>query len=943
MHTVPTARQQQSSLVATASQSPTAWLVWRAVVMALLLALAPGCGDETALDPTAPPDEPVGGSSPGSCQPGEIEGDDGSCQPAGLPPDLPPAGPPEPPEAGVPPDQCAAGFESDGEGGCVPILPAEACPAGLMAVPGETECREVAPCGQGTWGEIPVEPDTQYVDQSFVGASDGSSSSPWTSIQEGVDAAAPGAIVAVAEGSYLERVDWMGKAVRLWGRCPALVEIVGVGPQDAVLVDDADGSEVRALAVTGPAQGVMVQLSAAVVVDQVWVHHTGTLGVTFLDCPAGVLTNSLVEAATGVGVEVLGSEVTIDRVAVRDTQVATGGDFGRGVEVTYDGASDRPATAVLSGSVVERNHEVGVVALSADVDIMATAIRDTAPSGAADPLGYGLVYVSPHDPRAAGVVTGAVIDGAQEACVSLWGSDLAIDNTTVRRCAPTASGWRGYGIAIYEGLGDSPEFRSVAAISASLVADTHGTGVLAMSSDVTLDRVLVRDVQVMPATAAEGYGVNVGTSTSALGRGSVRIESCLIEASHHAGVAVYGADVAIESSIVRDTLPPDDGTPAAGLFLVPDHEIGQRTVATVRTSLIEGSYGMGILVEDVEATVISSIIQDTQPAAADQNYGFGVFVNHMTEGLRGSAILDGSIISHSHSQGVMVVGSDVALHGTVVRDTQIGQGPTSFGRGLELQPYDDAHRSTGTIRSSVFEGHHDAGVFVWSSDLVFEGSIIQDTLPGAEGAGNGYGIVATGGPDGAQRSSAVVRGSILQRNSVAGVVVSASDMTLESTLVTDIAPQASSQRLGRCLGAQDGATVTVRHCRLQRCHEGGLLLIDSDARVVDSVVQEIWPRASDELFGDGIALTQVERGCSVDLLRTRVESTSRAGLVSFGGSATVTNSSFECNPIDLDAETYLDTPALFTDGGGNDCGCDDVPVDCAVRSANLAPPDVLPE
>ncbi|MBI4701007.1 MAG: hypothetical protein HY744_07590 [Deltaproteobacteria bacterium] len=121
--------------------------------------------------------------------------DNGGCQPAGVPPDMPcppgealvDGGKCQP--AGVPAEACGQGFEPDGNGGCEPILPAEPCPKGQMAVPGETECHEVAPCGAGKWGDIPADNATQYVDAAYAGGgSDGSAEKPWTSIQAGIDA-----------------------------------------------------------------------------------------------------------------------------------------------------------------------------------------------------------------------------------------------------------------------------------------------------------------------------------------------------------------------------------------------------------------------------------------------------------------------------------------------------------------------------------------------------------------------------------------------------------------------------------------------------------------------------------------------------------------------------------------------------------------------------------
>ncbi len=168
--------------------------------------------------------------------------------------DLGPDGTCEPP--GVPRDDCSAGFEWI-DGGCHAILPDGPCPEGTMALPGEIACREVVPCGAPPFGEIPVEANTQFVDQGFAGASDGSASAPWGTIGQGVTAAAPGATVAIAPGHCAERVE-LSKPVRLWGLCPGAVTVSGAaGEMDAIFVPAAEaGSEIRNLAVTSPGVGI---------------------------------------------------------------------------------------------------------------------------------------------------------------------------------------------------------------------------------------------------------------------------------------------------------------------------------------------------------------------------------------------------------------------------------------------------------------------------------------------------------------------------------------------------------------------------------------------------------------------------------------------------------------------------------------------------------------
>src|SRR5262249_49354438 len=148
------------------------------------------------------------------CAAGEVAKDGGGCRPAGIPPEA-----------------CAEGFMSDPLAGCIAVLPPAACPQGQMAVPGETGCRELTACGTTPWGDAPLDDKTQYVDAAY-GSSDsnGTVTKPWKTVQQGVDAAAQqGATIAIAAGTYTEDVHIEGKAVRLWGRCPKMVEIAGTG------------------------------------------------------------------------------------------------------------------------------------------------------------------------------------------------------------------------------------------------------------------------------------------------------------------------------------------------------------------------------------------------------------------------------------------------------------------------------------------------------------------------------------------------------------------------------------------------------------------------------------------------------------------------------------------------------------------------------------------
>jgi hypothetical protein len=236
-------------------------------------------------------------------------------------------------------------------------------------------------CGSGTWGDIPIDVTTQHVDGSFIGTSDGSASAPWTTISGAVVAADPGALVAVAAGSYAEDV-LVNKPVRIQGVCPEQVALVGTGqaagpcPPAALCIILADATEVRGIAIRGAADGVVVSGAAQVVFDRVWVQADlrGMNVQNDLGAASVTLESSLVEGNSEIGVFVQGGEITIDSTVVRDTQLDPQGGGGRGISVRGGLANGTPSLVTVRRSLVERNHFTGVFALGSELTIEETVV-----------------------------------------------------------------------------------------------------------------------------------------------------------------------------------------------------------------------------------------------------------------------------------------------------------------------------------------------------------------------------------------------------------------------------------------------------------------------------------------------------------------------------------------------------------------------------------------
>jgi hypothetical protein len=678
--------------------------VWRLLVASWMLGAA-ACGGDEPDAPQAPSPLPEG------CRAGELPLEDGACRPAGLP-DGEPA-------AGVPPEGCAAGFEADGDHGCHAIVPERMCGAGKMAVPGDAQCRDIGPCGAAPFGDVSPDGDTLFVVGSYAGAdSDGSADKPWTTIQDAIAAAAEGATIAVAAGSYQGPVRIFGKPVRLRGRCASMVEVVAGGEPPTAVEVRADGTEVHGIAMTGGGYGAILSGATEVLFDEVWIHDTAARGIHAEDTLGDtslVLRASLIDRATIAAVTLLGATMTIERSALRSSTVSS---FtvaeGHAARAHLGPSSTTRANLTLVGSHIEDARDAGIDVLGSDLQLEGTLIRDTRPMSPRLPGGVGIrIDDAWPDPPSKILVQSSVLERNVSGGIGGTGADVTVEDTVVR--------------------------------------------------DVTLDA--VNDI-------AFGVGVNYGGGGAQ--PSTLVVRRTLIDRVANTGVFLRSAQGSLEHTRVRATDAAADG----------------------------GDYGSGLL-----AT--------TEPSA----------------GLTARLVVRSCVIEGSRGVGVHAVGADVDMEGTAVRDTQPAPGG-DFGIG------------------AAFAGLVDPG-----------------------------------------------------------------------------APQVNAR---------------VASCAIEGAHTAGVYLTQGTVSMSDTVVRDIRRQVVDDSFGDGLVVLGISVAAEMTIDRSRIERSSRAGIVGLGASVHLANTLLECNPIALDSESSKLGGAQFDDLGGNDCGCGADRSPCTVSSASLAPPAPLP-
>src|SRR5262249_46084505 len=152
------------------------------------------------------------------------------------------------------------------------------------------------------------------------------------------------------------------------------------------------------------------------------------------------------------------------------------------------------------------------------------------------------------------------------------------------------------------------------------------------------------------------------------GRASLHIQSSLVEESQGFGISVAGSDVAIEGTLVRDTLPsPLDDTAGVGLLISDDYEAPETSSVQLRSSAIERSHVYGVSVTASELDMEKSAVRDVLPRASDGASGGGVIVGRYQDH-GASATIRESLIERVHDVGVVADGAEVTLEGTRIAD-----------------------------------------------------------------------------------------------------------------------------------------------------------------------------------------------------------------------------------------------------------------------------------
>lgn len=750
-------------------------------LFALGLGLVACSSDPAPNEATAPPCE-GDGCPPAACTEVERTSDDGKCVPLGT-------------------GACAEGFAADPSGfGCQEILPATDCAAGAMPVLGETACVPVAAaaCPSGFerrsdgWGcraIVPAEACSGATraalgSRTCVPVGDCNAAFPppaatlfvspdgpvdathFATIGAALAAAPAGATIAIAAGTYAEALAPMS-SVKLVGRCAAQVILT---PTAGIGITAAEGEEldVRGVTVRGAVTGLFAEAGARIVATDVVVDASTSSGVVLANGATTIeLTRSVVRKTTGAdgpgyGVEV-GAGATVRIVE---------SDVSENADVNVD-LPRKSGKGIIDRSVIARG-VVGSQGFGNGVHARAGAIVELTASALVKNRDVGIVVFG-KDSRA--TVTDATIED-------------------------TANGPEGYGRAtiVDEGAITFERVTMAGNTDSAVVAEQAGTAILRES--------------VVVATQPNAEGTN-GFGVTAISRGSVVVtRSALVGNRVGGGTAVgKGASVALEGSIVRGTLPDEDGERGFGLST----DSGGAVSATGSALVENTTAGAGALDPGSKVTLTSSVILATKSDAMKRG-GRGLTIEGGAE-----ATIEKSAIVDNRDIGIAVkgAGGSLSVDQSVVRGTLPQDKDGTRGRGIELNT-----EAKGTIRRSSLVGNASVSVLAASTTVVeVTDSWIDDTKSDASQGRPGRGLTAQKG------ASMTMLGVVVQRSKQAGIVAGdRSVLQMKSCLFDGIASN-SFDLLGHGVVAMRGSTVVAEDVTIRRCDSAGLVF-DASSGVV---------------------------------------------------------------------------------------------------------------
>jgi len=410
---------------------------------------------------------------------------------------------------------------------------------------------------------------TLHVLDGAAGGGDGSAALPFATLAEAIAVVSAGDTIALSRGTF-EETAVLREAVTLRGACSLETAIVAPSA-GATTLRVAGGARIQDLRIGGPRVGIQA-----------------TVGVGAVGLDSVVIAGA---TAVGLLVDPRASVEAVD-VVIRDTASAAG-DGGQGIEAAPG------ARLVIDRAVLERNHNVGIVAAGAEIDATDLAVVDTEGREGDGAFGYGV--------QATGGtmldLERAVFQGNRVLGLLLAeeGTSLTALDFVIRSTREDTAGLSGGALEI--------RLDAAAQVERATLDDNGGGAVFVTEgATIVLRDVVVRDTRAHSGDGDYGYGLDVsGGAFADLGRVAILRSKTVGVAVLEPGTSLIAADLRIEETESR----PSNGKAGMGLEVTGGASVTLQRAA-LRANRVAGVY---VAIDGSAATLEGILVEGTLPAA----------------------------------------------------------------------------------------------------------------------------------------------------------------------------------------------------------------------------------------------------------------------------------------------------------------------------------------
>jgi hypothetical protein len=257
------------------------------------------------------------------------------------------------------------------------------------------------------------------------------------------------------------------------------------------------------------------------------------------------IENSVVDCNQEVGLLIKGANATIDTTIVRNTMSNSQGISGIGFYI-QDSEDHLRSNVTINASIVEKNRGLGIIMIGSDVTANSIIVRNTMPD--AQGFGRGIeiqksLYLGPSIVK----LRGSLVEYNHEVGLISNASEVEIDATIVRDTKPNEQGLAGQGINIhFDEQAESPN----ATIRNCLIADNHEVGLYLGSSRAVVEKTTIRSTKV---NALQEFGDGVAVF-SEFGTAFALLTDVRIEDSARASISNFGGNLDLQSSTLECSL-----------------------------------------------------------------------------------------------------------------------------------------------------------------------------------------------------------------------------------------------------------------------------------------------------------------------------------------------------------------------------------------------------